>query len=67
MQVNGIKATKAEVLILNSQGLIMERRQVQLAGKGQTLHFDLKNKARGLYMVKVVSKEGVQTMKAVVQ
>ncbi len=67
LQLNNAKATKAEVLILNAQGSIVERRQAQLTGRGQTLSFNLGNKATGLYMVKVVSEDGVQTMKVSVQ
>ncbi|MEJ7684499.1 MAG: choice-of-anchor Q domain-containing protein [Segetibacter sp.] len=67
VQLNTTKATKAEVLVLNAQGSIVERRQVQLTGKGQTLSFNLGNKATGLYIVKVISEDGVQTMKVAVQ
>ncbi len=67
LRLNTTKTTKAEVLILNAQGSIIERRQVQLTGRGQTLSFNLRNKASGLYTVKVVSEEGVQTMKVAVQ
>ena len=67
LQLNSIKATKAEVLILNAQGVMVERRQVQLTGKGQTLTFNMGNKVTGLYTVKVVSEDGVQTIKVMVQ
>ena len=67
LQLNNIKAGKAEVLVLNAQGSIVERKQVQLSGKGQTLSFNLGNKAGGLYIMKVISEDGVQTMKVAVQ
>jgi len=67
LQLNKTEASKAEVLILNAQGSIVERRQVQLTGKGQTLSFNLRDKASGLYMVKVISEDGVPTMKVMVK
>ncbi|MEJ7684507.1 MAG: T9SS type A sorting domain-containing protein [Segetibacter sp.] len=67
LKLNNTEATKAEVLILNAQGSIVERRQVQLTGKGQTLSFNLGNKASGLYIVKVISEDGVQRLKVAVQ
>ncbi len=50
---------------MNAKGMIMERRAAQL--NGQTLSFNLRNKAAGLYIVKVISEDGVQTMKVAVQ
>ncbi|MEJ7680501.1 MAG: T9SS type A sorting domain-containing protein [Segetibacter sp.] len=44
---NGSKAEKAEVLIINATGVIVETRRVQLTGKAQTLDFNLSNKASG--------------------
>ena len=67
VQLSNFKTTKAEVLILDFKGSIIESRQVQLTGKGQTLHFNIRNKPGGMYVVKVVSTEGVQTTKVVVQ
>ncbi len=67
LQLNNRKAGKAEVLVLNAQGSIVERRQVQLTARGQTLSFNMRNKATGLYIVKVISEDGVQTMKVAVQ
>lgn len=61
------KAVKAEVLILDAKGSLVERRLVQLTGTGQTLSFTLKNKKNGTYVVKVVSGGGVQTTKLAVQ
>jgi hypothetical protein len=67
MQLNNSRATKAEVLIADAKGVIVERRQVQLTEGKQTLRFNLSNKAAGLYVMKVITEEGVQTMKVVVQ
>lgn len=67
LQLNNTKATKAEVIILDARGSILERRIVQLTGKGQTLNFNLKNKAKGIYIVKVISEGAVETTKVMVQ
>ncbi|MEJ7766433.1 MAG: thrombospondin type 3 repeat-containing protein [Chitinophagaceae bacterium] len=61
------KAVKAEVLILDAKGSLVERRLVQLTGTGQLLRFTLKNKTNGTYVVKVVSGGVVQTTKLAVQ
>lgn len=61
------KAIKAEVLILDAKGAVIERRVVQLTGTGQTLSFTLKNKISGTYVIKVVSGGAVQTTKLSVQ
>ncbi len=67
LQLNNTKANKAEVLIADAKGVTVERRHVQLTAGKQTLSFNLGNKATGLYMVKVISEEGVQTIKVAVQ
>lgn len=61
------KAVKTEVLIVNALGLVVERRVVQLTGKVQTLSFDLRNKATGFYIVKVISEKDIKTIKVAVQ
>ncbi len=67
LQLHHTKATKAEVVIADAKGVIVERRQVQLTEGKQTLSFNLGNKATGLYIVKVISEDGVQTTKVLVQ
>jgi len=66
VQLKGI-AAKAEVLIADARGVVVERRAVQLTPGIQTLSFNLRNKAAGLYLVKVISADGVQTTKVAVQ
>ncbi|MEJ7684498.1 MAG: T9SS type A sorting domain-containing protein [Segetibacter sp.] len=67
LQLNLFKAAKAEVLVSDARGVVVERRQVQLTGRGQILSFNLRNKAAERYLVKVISEEEVQTTKVVVQ
>lgn len=60
-------AGMAQVLVLDAQGQVVEKRNVQLTTGVQTLGFNLVGKASGLYLVKVISADGVQTLKAAVQ
>jgi hypothetical protein len=67
LQLNNSKAAKAEVLVINANGSVVERRPVYLTAGTQTLRFTLNNKAIGLYLVKVISDAGVQVLKVNVQ
>lgn len=67
VQLSNFKSAKADVLLLNSSGSVIERRQVQLNGRVQTLNFNLQNKPNGMYVVKVIGEDGVQTTKVNVQ
>lgn len=66
-QLDNKQAGMAQVQITNSNGTIVERKAVPLAGKGQTLRFDLSRQAAGIYLVRVMTSEGVQTQKIVLQ
>jgi hypothetical protein len=55
---------KAQILIVNSRGSIIERRP---AGNSQTFNFDLKKYGVGVYMIKVVSGNDIKTTKVIVQ
>ncbi len=67
VQLQAGKGGKAEVLVLNATGAVLEKRNVLLNEKSQTLRFNLKGKASGIYVVKVSSADGVQTQKILVQ
>jgi hypothetical protein len=62
----GYKGT-AQVLINNVNGNLIERKTVQLDGTSQTLRFNLSSKASGMYLVRVITDEGVSSYKLVVQ
>lgn len=66
IQLNNMNS-KAEVLILSASGTTIERKQVQSNAGNQTLIFNLSNKSAGMYIVKVVTEEGVHTSKVIVQ
>ncbi|HEU4607809.1 MAG TPA: T9SS type A sorting domain-containing protein, partial [Chitinophagaceae bacterium] len=55
----------AQVQITNSNGIMVQSRSLSLAGRGQTLRFDLSRQAAGIYIVRVITSEGVQTQKIV--
>ncbi len=57
----------SEVIITNSNGTVVERRMIQLNAKTQSMKFNLNKQAAGMYLVKVISKQGIQTMKIIVQ
>jgi hypothetical protein len=54
-------------LILSANGSVVERRSVSVGGATQTEMFDLTRKAAGIYLVRIVSEEGVRTSKIVLQ
>ncbi len=56
--------TKAQIMIVNSRGVVVERRA---AGNAQSFSFDLKKYGVGVYLVKIVSGNDVQTSKVIVQ
>jgi hypothetical protein len=65
--INYSEDSKGEVLILSTKGSIVEKRQVKLTGGGQTFQFNLRNKSAGIYIVKVVTENWVQSYQVVLQ
>lgn len=65
--LNSDRAETAQVMVLNANGTIVESRSVQMAGKAQTLKFDLSRQASGIYLVKIVTGSGVRTEKVIIQ
>ena len=51
--------------VTNANGSVVERRSVQL--NGQIVRFDLSKQPAGVYLVKVVSKDGTETQKILIQ
>jgi len=64
LQVNTGSIKNSEVQIVNSRGVIVERR---LSGGSQILSLDLKKYGTGVYIVKVISGSTVKTSKVLVQ
>lgn len=67
LQLNNRKDTKAEVLIMDAKGVVVERKAVRLTVGVQTLNFNLSNNAAGIYLIKVNSEDGEQTAKVSLQ
>lgn len=63
LRLNNAGLTKAEILVVDSKGITVERRIIQLTGGGQAIGFNLKNKRTGVYVVKVISGGVIQTAK----
>jgi hypothetical protein len=67
MQLSHAKAGKAQVVIMDANGKLVERRAVVLNQGVQTLSFNLQGKASGLYLVKVVGAAVEKVFKVYVQ
>jgi len=67
LHLNNAQTGLAQVQITNTNGTVVERRAMPLNGKGQTLRFDLSKQAAGIYLIRIITKDGVQTQKIVVQ
>jgi hypothetical protein len=66
LELNNFKAKKAAIVITDINGAIVEKRQVTLSGIRQNVPFKINNKP-GIYIVKVISDDGVQTGKVLVE
>jgi hypothetical protein len=67
LKLQGRNVGKAEVLVLNAHGAVVEKRTIMVTAKDQLVHFHLAGEASGIYLIKVSSAEGVQTTKVLVQ
>ena len=66
LQLNNYKTGRAEIRILNKAGVVIERRNVQVNGNGQIIHFNLKNRSAGMYYIQIITKDGIQNSKVVI-
>jgi hypothetical protein len=67
LQLNNLKAAKAQILLMDQNGRTIEQRSIQLINGQQNVIYNTRKFASGMYMVKVVSEDGVQTSKVVIQ
>ena len=67
IQLKSSKVAKGELLIIDPRGRVITKTQIQLTGNDQLQRFDIRNKSTGLYIVKVITAEGTQIAKVVVQ
>ena len=68
VQLGNVSSSKAEVILTNAQGAIVARNSARLNGNRQLMMvFDLKRYPPGMYMLKVITANGTQTSKVLVQ
>lgn len=68
VQLKGYQASKAVVMIVDVNGRLLTQREVnELGSAQQVIEFDASSFAAGVYLVKVLSKEGITMEKIVVQ
>jgi hypothetical protein len=58
--------SSAQLIVVNENGTIVKQQMLMNVQPGQTLPLNLVNQPAGVYLVKIISTEGVQTMKAVI-
>lgn len=67
VQLTNYKSSKATVMIVGVNGLIVSQKEVQLVAGRATLSFDMANPAQGVYLIRVLSADGAKTEKIIVQ
>ncbi|MFV5688041.1 T9SS type A sorting domain-containing protein [Flavobacterium sp. ZT3R25] len=67
VQLSGYKSSKADVIIMNMTGQIVTQKEVKLIDGRQTVAFNISNHAQGIYLLKVLSADGVNTLKIVLE
>ncbi|MDQ6814067.1 MAG: HYR domain-containing protein [Bacteroidota bacterium] len=67
LQLSNFKASKAEIKIFDQSGRGIESRSTQLVNGKQTLNFNMSNAASAIYLVKVITVDGVKIVKVAIQ
>ena len=67
LQLSNYKPGKAEIVLANESGQIVERRSINISSSQSNTMFTMDKKATGTYFVKVITAEGVQVSKVVRQ
>jgi hypothetical protein len=67
LQLNDLKASKAQIVLMDQNGRTIEQRSIQLINGQQSVIYNTRKFASGMYTVKVVSEDGVHTSKVVIQ
>lgn len=66
LKLENVKADKTQITVMDMKGMVMSTRTIQGFQKTQTINFDLRNLASGTYIIKLVTKEDVQTTRVVI-
>jgi hypothetical protein len=68
VQLAGDNASKANIVVANLLGQIVAQKEVKLTDGKQTMAFNISNQAEGIYLLKVVTADGVNsTLKIVLE
>jgi hypothetical protein len=68
VQLNGTTSSKANIVVTNMVGQIITQKEVKLTDGKQTMAFNISNQAEGIYLLKVVTPDGVDsTLKIVLE
>jgi hypothetical protein len=67
IQLSNSNASRGEVALINSNGALVQKKLLQMNGSGQTIFFNVTNYPSGIYLVRVVTDQGIQTSKVVIQ
>ncbi len=65
VRLKNFKASKADIEVLSQDGRIVQRRTVELTGGNYIAAFDIRNLAAGIYTVKIITGDGIQTEKVI--
>jgi hypothetical protein len=66
LQLNNLKASKAQIVLMDQNGRTIEQRSIQLINGQQSVIYSTRKFASGMYIVKVISEDGVQTSKVMI-
>ncbi|WP_281336205.1 T9SS type A sorting domain-containing protein [Flavobacterium eburneipallidum] len=67
VELNGYQSDKASIAVSNINGQVVLQKEVALNEGKQTFALNIPNNAAGVYLLKVTSKDGVKTMKLVLE
>ncbi|MGM8362397.1 Ig-like domain-containing protein [Flavobacterium sp. ARAG 55.4] len=67
VQLSGYKSSKATIIITNIIGQLVMQKEVSLKDGKQDVPFNLPNQARGIYLLKVLSADGENNLKVVLE
>ncbi len=65
LQLDNYKPGKAEIVVTNNSGSIVERKNIELSASQNNILFNMTTKAPGTYFIKVMTANGVQVSKVV--
>ena len=67
VQLTNTEGSKAEILLINANGMTVIRKTVQLTSANQQLQMNIGKYAPGVYLLKIVTEKGTKTEKVIVR